>query len=256
MWVTGVQRAPKWKRRSHEGQDPQAGVGLGCRGRCFCWRTAKVSSLMSAMWSSEQARQTAPLKSPSSLTATREVSDSSGSYNWVLMAATSVWRGWGGSDSVLIWLLKFLTRSYQRPPFFGAQRHWEPKRKRRSHEGGSFWATTASIKEVSLLAASSRKARRILLISFTEFLGGGRWVSSIGNLLQCFQANLLHWFGWSHWLKILVRGPMVHHLLREGGSGSPGIGWRLGHGFGPNQSLLMWRPCGSGRMLGLSLALL
>ena len=127
-----------------------------------------MASLMSAMWSSEQARWTAPLKSPSSLTATREVSDSSGSYNWVLMAATSVWRGWG---RVLIWLLKFLTRSYQRPPLFGAQRQWAPEQKRRSHEGGSFRATTASITEVSLLVASSRKARRILLISFTEFLG-------------------------------------------------------------------------------------
>ena len=45
-----------------------------------------MSSLMSAMWFSEQARRTAPLKSLSSLTATREVSDSSGSYNWAFLA--------------------------------------------------------------------------------------------------------------------------------------------------------------------------
>ena len=52
----------------------------GWGGGCFCFRASKVKSFLSAIVSTEHARRTAPLKSPSSsLEETRDASCSIGS---------------------------------------------------------------------------------------------------------------------------------------------------------------------------------
>ena len=52
----------KWERSNSAGGD---GIwDSECDGGCFCLRAARVLSLLSATESSEQARQTAPLRSP------------------------------------------------------------------------------------------------------------------------------------------------------------------------------------------------
>ena len=55
----------------------------GCGGGCCCLRAARVLSFLSAAQSSEQARRTGPLKSPTSrLEATSDASDPIWSWAW------------------------------------------------------------------------------------------------------------------------------------------------------------------------------
>ena len=149
-----------------------------CGGGYFCLREARVLSFLSATESSEQARRTAPLKSPpSNLEATSDASYSIWSRS--LGYFQRAWggnRGGGGSDSILICSLMTLIRFHRRPPHSRAHRQRLLNRKRRPQAGRLLeLATTDSITDVNFLAARSLKAQEILLKIFTKGPGGENW---------------------------------------------------------------------------------
>ena len=143
-----------------------------CGGGYFCLREARVLSFLSATESSEQARRTAPLKSPpSSLEATSDAN-----YSIWSRSLGCFWRAWGGSNSIQICSLMTLIRFHRQPPHSGARRQRLLNRKRQSQAGRLLeLVTTDSITDVNFLAARSLKAQEILLMIFTEGLGGENW---------------------------------------------------------------------------------
>ena len=122
---------------------------------CLSLRAERVSSSRSLMVSSEEARRTAPLKSPSSsLEEIRAARDSQDCWDGLRGRLPEVC--WSGSPSSLIIWVARVAKCLRCPARFGARRQRTEKRKRRSQQMVEFSLTTSSIMDASLLAARSR----------------------------------------------------------------------------------------------------
>ncbi len=143
-----------------------SGWGAGC----LSLRAERVSLSRSLMVSSEEARRTAPLKSPSSsLEEIRAARDSQDCWDGLRGRLLEVC--WSGSPSSLIIWVARVAKLLRCPARFGARRQRTEKRNRRSQQLVEFSLTTSSIMDASLLAARSRAARGILfrILTFGGF---------------------------------------------------------------------------------------
>ena len=134
-----------------------SGWGAGC----LSLRAERVFSSRSLMVSSEEARRTAPLKSPSSsleeIQAARDSQDC-----WDGLCGRLLEGCWSGSPSSLIIWVTRVAKILRCPACFGARRQRTEKRNRRSQQLVEFSLTTSSIMDASLLAARLCAERRIL----------------------------------------------------------------------------------------------
>ena len=134
-------------------------------------RVASVSLLGTAIPSSEEARRTAPLKSPSSsLAETLPAKVSTGSrMNLPVRLLGADWTMVGSASSLISWLV-CEAKLLRWPPLSGTRRQRAGKQNRRSQEDSEPSDETRSRISANFLADISREARGILFRIFTENL--------------------------------------------------------------------------------------